>query len=707
MHNKKNSLFNWDEVTTAVINFVNGRKNGDSFLGLCPAHEDKDASLSVKPRSGKSPLLKCFAGCEYEKVRAAFVSRGVWPDFTTREPAREPARREQWQLVATYIYRDSAGAEIFRKRRFKKPDGKKTFVHSRIVNGVEVKKDVVKGLEAEGVTIPLYNLPELLAAISNKQQILICEGEKDCDAAMRAGFVATTNHAGASAWHQADNEIFRGADIIIVEDNDNAGRKRSAMLSTALLNVAERVRVLQFPELPEKGDLFDYLQSHEAAALQARIDALSPVTTTEIYPWDTAGKDDRATHQDYIRFVKTRPGICEIRRCELLDDLLARRDNGDWIPVGNLEDYVKGCARDYGRFFTGAAFREHLERYRIDECKPQLIIDVPAWDGVDRIRQMADVFRFSNVSQECFFQLMCSWGATVFQRLKDSSIQPITPVFQGAQGLGKDSLIAALAGGFGPYFRNLRIDSRNPVEAEKQLHTALVFRIPEFDRTARSDIATLKYLLNTDVTDVRLSYDRRDQKRHVRASFIASCNIEDILADHTGNRRYWVFNAEYLGLHDSANDLDDAPKTEIVRQDYPGLFSRENYLSERMQILAQYRELAAKGFRPSQSVVREMAAYVRGATPEDPNDLMLGEIDSMIQGLQATPARYSTKDGAPLYRLEQIAEQVESIARSYGRSKQKVLHLMGLKGMRERYKAVRMYRSRMVTTSNGGDDLPF
>jgi hypothetical protein len=48
------------------------RQRGDYYYqALCPAHEDRDPSLSVAEGEDGRALLKCFAGCETEEILAA------------------------------------------------------------------------------------------------------------------------------------------------------------------------------------------------------------------------------------------------------------------------------------------------------------------------------------------------------------------------------------------------------------------------------------------------------------------------------------------------------------------------------------------------------------------------------------------------------------------------------------------------------------
>lgn len=72
------------------------------------------------------------------------------------------------------------------------------------------------------LSIPLYRLPELLAA-DPERTVLLVEGEKDVDQAIQAGLIATTNSRGAKGFQQHMVSWLAGRKVLIVADNDSAG----------------------------------------------------------------------------------------------------------------------------------------------------------------------------------------------------------------------------------------------------------------------------------------------------------------------------------------------------------------------------------------------------------------------------------------------------------------------------------------------------
>jgi hypothetical protein len=483
------------------------------------------------------------------------------------------------------------------------------------------------------------------------------------------------------------------SEVIVFEDNDETGRARTAKILKSFNTVTPQqvIRVVRFVGMAEKADVSDWLSEVPGRGkedLEVVIDGAVPRTAAqwqeelarqeeeregELGPrWIRAQSDDRATAAEYVAFVAQLPGVKGLKSCLVTDELLALY-RGEWLSAKETAflDYVRGHARDHGKFFNLAAFEEALERWHTDTAVPEMLCEVVEWDGRDRIREMSEVFRFKNVAQETFYQLIMAWGAGIYRRLHDSRFQPITPVFQGAQGLGKDSLIQALTDGLGRYVKKLDFGAHEVKEARRMLHTALVFLIPEFDKLARTDIASLKDILTTDQTDTRLPYEKRDKTRRVRASFIASCNVHDILVDHTGNRRFWLFECEYLGVKPQ-------------RTAYPGAFFAQDPYTDRLQIQAQFRAAFEAGFEASEAALNEMQRFVEASTPDNPNDVIVEDWDERIAALSELPDRFSGIDGAPLFKTIKVAAVFEALSKGYHRSVQSLQRTLSAAGRRER-----------------------
>ena len=158
-------------------------RRGDGYMALCPAHDDRTPSLSIREGDDGRVLLHCFGGCEPERVVAA-LGLGLADLYPMGPPGRGTPR-----VVAEYPYRDETGAllyvverrepKAFRQRR---PDGHGGWLWN-----------------LDGARRVLYRLPALVAA-DPLEAVFLVEGEKDADALAALGLVATTSPLGAGKW---------------------------------------------------------------------------------------------------------------------------------------------------------------------------------------------------------------------------------------------------------------------------------------------------------------------------------------------------------------------------------------------------------------------------------------------------------------------------------------------------------------------------
>jgi len=109
--------------------------------------------------------------------------------------------------------------------------------------------------------LPLFGLPALLTA----DRVFVVEGEGCCESARSIGLTATTSAHGASSPGKSDWTPLAGRDVMILPDNDGAGRNYAAFVARTLtaLSPPARVKIVELPGLPEKGDIADWLAMHE------------------------------------------------------------------------------------------------------------------------------------------------------------------------------------------------------------------------------------------------------------------------------------------------------------------------------------------------------------------------------------------------------------------------------------------------------------
>jgi hypothetical protein len=227
-------------IAEDIASRADAKKTGTGWQAKCPAHDDKSPSLSIT-QEGNKVLLKCHAGCATADVVAGLGITMADLFTDSRAMSRKP------EIVATYDYTDEAGALLFQVCRFIPKDFRQRKPDSTSLDGWT--------WSTKGVRRVLYGLPKIIDAVKRGLPILICEGEKDVHAAEKHGFIATCNPGGAGKWEDGYTESLRGADVVIVPDNDEPGRKHAELVASNLKGIAKSVRTLK---LPIGKDLYDF-----------------------------------------------------------------------------------------------------------------------------------------------------------------------------------------------------------------------------------------------------------------------------------------------------------------------------------------------------------------------------------------------------------------------------------------------------------------
>jgi hypothetical protein len=206
------------------------------------------------------PAEKLLGVAFFDAWRYAYEQKWV-PD--PPPPKGNGKGGDGWPPIrATYPYTDEQGALLFEVVRFdttdlakrfrqRQPDGKGGWIPNII-----------------GVRRVLYRLPALIAAVKAGERVLLCEGEKDANTAARLGYAATTAPEGINKWRKEYDEFLRGADLVIVSDNDPQlkdketgkpqfhpdgrpmlpGQDYAAKQARRLRTIAAHVRTIIFPQ---------------------------------------------------------------------------------------------------------------------------------------------------------------------------------------------------------------------------------------------------------------------------------------------------------------------------------------------------------------------------------------------------------------------------------------------------------------------------
>ena len=257
----------FDEV---LSHFQVKKKYRDRAQCICPAHSDKEASLTIS-KGDKGTVIHCHAGCETETILGAV---GLRLTDLFEDPLRSPDEkwrkyvesREQRQIEAVYEYVDLSGRYAFTRLRL---SGKK-FLYG-ILEGERFQYGL-RGKSRKDIPAVYCNgLSKLKRAVEDGARVFYCEGEKDVNTVNSRGLIGVT--CGASGdWNTKCSEIFRGADVVVLADNDAPGKKSARAIEEDLRGVVKSVKVVvPTPDIP-KGDVSDFFQSHTVEELNELVE---------------------------------------------------------------------------------------------------------------------------------------------------------------------------------------------------------------------------------------------------------------------------------------------------------------------------------------------------------------------------------------------------------------------------------------------------
>ena len=254
---------------------------GDEYKALCPFHEEKEPSFNFNNQSGryychgcgkKGDAVHFYGKLNGLDTRRDFpkILKGIASDFGIT------VMEQKKRTVARYVYTDEKGKPLHRTCRTEPKD----FYQQHYDNG-----SWKPGLK--GITPVLYQLPEIIKA----NEVLIVEGEKDCDNLAKIGFIATTCPMGAKKWRDHYNEALKGKNVVLVPDNDNQGREHMVKVAGSLNGNLKNLKFLELPGIPSKGDATDFIaqfKSPEEAAerLSMLIENVEPYEPPKAYSID-------------------------------------------------------------------------------------------------------------------------------------------------------------------------------------------------------------------------------------------------------------------------------------------------------------------------------------------------------------------------------------------------------------------------------------
>lgn len=205
------------------------------------------------------------------------------------------------------------------------------------------------------------------------------------------------------------------------------------------------------------------------------------------------------------------------------------------------------------------------------------LMDLPEWDGKDRVGELAATVKTSWDEWTDMFRVWMRSMVSQWRGLNQMYGATMVLMLTGKQGTGKSTFCKRLMPNELLAYYNDRIDFTNKKDAERALMRFCLINLDEFDQISPRQSAYLKHMLQkSDVKWRKMYQDDIEQKRRY-AAFCATTNSDSPLTDTTGSRRYMC--VEVIDAIDTSYKIDYqqlyAQVLYELRHDLPSYFDAE------------------------------------------------------------------------------------------------------------------------------------
>lgn len=552
-----------DEIKPLFRGVTSVRK--DSFQCLCPAHKDKEPSLTIATGTKQPIILRCHRGCKPSEILEAvglkekdICSNDTKYELSTLEKVKKYYLEKQGlHYIDHYDWTDSNGKYLKTVFRFKKPGAAKKVI--RQVQVLDKPIFNVKGIKAE-----IYNIQ----ALNDNKEIFLVEGEKCVEALKKKGIAAVTT-GNCGSWRKNYTHYFKDKDVVILADNDEPGEKFVSSIADDIKGTASSIVSLTTSKA-KGGDVFDYFEEGftvgdlykliEAARSKQKLEQKEK--PTDEYLVDHTGKKLKVyenlkilldEHNINVKFNELNrkvevngsinvPGsydsiitklntLCQLNTLKLSKDerydfMYCIGQDNKYNPVVN---YLDQCRIKY------------LEYLRTDD-KPiinELFKTITYSKSADA--------EFNN--RILFKALM---GAVHLAYNEDSThFTDFIIVLKGKQGIGKTQWIKSLMPKehLNEFFKDGVILKLKEKDSIIENMSYWIIELGEFGKSLKeSDRDELKTFIGKSYDEYRTPYTRTAVKNARHTYMIASINDSEFLRDATGNRRYVVLEVDKLNF---------------------------------------------------------------------------------------------------------------------------------------------------------------
>lgn len=577
----------FDEILT---HFQVQKRYGDKAQARCPCHDDKQASLTIT-KGRRSALLHCHAGCNFEDIIQSVGLKKQDLYFEERPPGSSwrayVEGREHKRIEAVYNYVSSSnGKYTFTKIRMQ---------DKRMIYGVLCNGRFTYGLggkHRKDLKSVYGDLKALNKAIAEGKPIFVPEGEKDVDTLTKRGYTATT-YGAVNDWQSEFATLFKGAEVYILADNDEPGRRVANTILSDLKGIAKSAKVIvPVPDIP-KADISDFFAAgHSNEDFEKLLQSAVTGNESNPAPVMTAPKGTPLNLDDVRQMLmykvecdkdgneKSRKLIQSVKNFEIALDNDGRfkgkikfdefsqqtylMGNTPWETSRNnyrawssfddsalfailQSDYGLNSRNDYFDALKNVAMRNRFHPVRD-------LLNSLKWDGREHIRGLLPDYLGAE-DTEYTYQVWRLWMLGAVARIFHPGCKfDYTVIFQGRQGLGKSTFLQLMALNDGWF--NDSLDSLDSDKAAQSLMGSWIIELAELKSLARTagGVDSVKRFLTATQDKYRVPYERRADIFLRQSVFAGTTNKSDFLQDETGNRRFLIIQT---GVHEPKKNLFD------------------------------------------------------------------------------------------------------------------------------------------------------
>jgi predicted P-loop ATPase len=488
-----------------------------------------------------------------------------------------------WPFRHAWTYVNAEGQPIGHVARFDRDGGKQVVPYFKR-NGT--------GWKAGGPEYPVLFGVDRLNRLADDPMAMIVEGEKAAAALHSLELPAVTSQGGSRKATSGDWPALAGvATVYLLPDNDRPGEGYMRDVSRILtrLKPAPALRLVRLPDLPDKGDVVDWLAARlpewdglaaipDSERERLRAELLALMDGAEPIPDDwlkepEAAADRPADSKPRLKVRQRRNGDIELVAC-LRNAVFLLSETAEWRGVIGFNQFRQRIEKRLPTPYGGAAGAWS----DVDTSETLLWLDLHhgvAFEAstVDRaIATIADRNGF-NMAQDRLRELAAHWdgerrleswledylGATATRQtgeylkaigaawLKGVAARVLFPgckrddvlVLIGEQGWLKSTAANALADAIHPESFTDSVDLGNLAEAKIQIRGVIIAELGELAGLARGEVEAIKAFVATKSDHFRDKYGRYAQDFSRTVSFFGTTNETAFLKDPTGNRRWY------------------------------------------------------------------------------------------------------------------------------------------------------------------------